>query len=57
MGKTLVIYMTSFIQMIIDNLINVTPIFINGAWIEVDCIDDLKQILYKGFLYVLLIIY
>ena len=36
-------YMTSLIQMIIDNLVNVNPVFIDGGWVEVDCIDDLKS--------------
>lgn len=35
-------YMTSFIQLIIDNLYDVNPIFINGSWLEVDCIEDLN---------------
>lgn len=35
-------YMTSFIQMMIDNLLDVKPIFIDGGWVEVDCVDDLK---------------
>ncbi len=35
-------YMTSFIQLIIDNLHEVNPIFINGSWLEVDCIEDLN---------------
>ena len=35
-------YMTSFIQMIIDNLNDVKPVFIDGGWVEVDCVDDLK---------------
>jgi choline kinase len=35
-------YMTSFIQMMIDNNFSITPIFINGSWIEIDCIEDLK---------------
>jgi len=33
-------YMTSFIQMIIDNLLDVKPIFINGGWIEIDSVTD-----------------
>ena len=37
-------YMTSFIQMIIDNLLNVKPTFINGGWIEIDSLDDLKNL-------------
>jgi choline kinase len=37
-------YMTSFIQMIIDNqLAEVKPVFIDGGWIEIDSIDDLKS--------------
>lgn len=35
-------YLTSFIQLIIDNLHEVNPIFINGSWLEVDCIEDLN---------------
>jgi len=34
-------YMTSFIQMIIDNLMDVTPVYINGGWIEIDSVEDL----------------
>jgi len=34
-------YMTSFIQMIIDNLVDVKPVFIKGGWVEVDCADDI----------------
>lgn len=35
-------YMTSFIQMIINNLFDVKPVFIDGGWVEVDSIDDLS---------------
>jgi choline kinase len=35
-------YMTSFIQMIIDSLINVNPMYINGGWLEIDSVEDLK---------------
>lgn len=36
-------YMTSFIQSIIDNNITkVTPVYINGGWIEIDTKEDLK---------------
>lgn len=35
-------YMTSFIQKIIDNLLDVTPVYINGGWIEIDESSDLK---------------
>ena len=34
-------YMTTFIQLIINNLLDVTPIFINGRWLEIDTIEDL----------------
>ncbi len=37
-------FMTSFIQMIIDNLLNVTPVFIDGGWIELDSLDDLEKL-------------
>ena len=35
-------YMTSFIQMIIDNLQDVNPIFIGGGWTEIDTKSDLS---------------
>jgi L-glutamine-phosphate cytidylyltransferase len=35
-------YMTSFIQMVINNLLDVKPVFIDGGWVEIDCIEDLK---------------
>jgi choline kinase len=41
-------YMTSFIQMVIDNLIDVNPVYIDGGWIEVDCVDDLKTEMIEG---------
>lgn len=34
-------YMTSFIQLVIDNLMDVTPVYINGGWLEIDSVDDL----------------
>lgn len=36
-------YMTTFIQMIIDNLLEVKPIYINGGWVEIDSLVDLKK--------------
>lgn len=36
-------YMTSLIQMIIDNLIDVKPVFINGGWIEIDSVEDMEN--------------
>ena len=35
-------YMTSFIQKIIDNLISVKPVFIDGGWVEIDSVNDLN---------------
>ena len=35
-------YMTSFIQLIIDNLMDVKPVFIDGGWVEIDSVKDLK---------------
>ena len=37
------IYMTSLIQMIIDNLVDVKPVFINGGWIEIDSVKDMEN--------------
>ena len=34
-------YMTSFIQMIIDNLVDVKPVYISGGWLEIDSVEDL----------------
>ena len=33
-------YMTSFIQLIIDNLNDVYPVYIDGGWLEIDTIED-----------------
>lgn len=35
-------YMTSLIQLIIDNLMDVNPIYIKGGWIEIDSVKDLN---------------
>ena len=35
-------YLTTFIQMIIDNLMDVNPISTRGGWIEIDSIEDLN---------------
>jgi len=34
-------YMTSFIQLVIDNLVPVKAVFINGGWVEIDSLGDL----------------
>ena len=41
------IYMTSFIQLMIDELLDVKPVFINGGWIEIDTIGDLEVVDYE----------
>lgn len=41
-------YMTSFIQMVIDNIMDVTPVLINGGWIEIDSIEDISAYNRKG---------
>ena len=35
-------YMTSFIQMIIENLLDVQPVFIDGGWLEIDSLKDIE---------------
>ena len=35
-------YMTTLIQLIIDHYNNVTPVFINGGWLEIDTVSDLS---------------
>tara|TARA_B110000503_G_C7101615_1_gene394041 strand:- start:235 stop:987 length:753 start_codon:yes stop_codon:yes gene_type:complete len=35
-------YMTSLIQMVIDHIMDVTPVFINGGWIEIDSVEDIS---------------
>ena len=41
-------YMTSFLQMIGDNIADLTPVYINNGWIEIDCVSDLQ---YGDFLH------
>jgi len=36
------IYMTSFLQLIIDDLMPIKAVFINGGWIEIDTVRDLE---------------
>ena len=35
-------YMTSFIQQIIDNLQSLKALRINGGWLEIDSVEDLR---------------
>ena len=36
-------YLTTFLQLLIDNDFEVNPIYINGGWIEIDSIQDLEN--------------
>ena len=36
-------YFTTLIQLLIDNRFKVSPIYINGGWIEIDSISDLEN--------------
>lgn len=40
-------YMTTFIQLIIDYLLDITPVFIEGGWVEIDTVDDLNVSMIK----------
>jgi len=44
----MMVKITSLIQMIIDNVMDVTPVFINGGWIEIDSTEDIKAYNEKG---------
>ena len=35
-------YMTTFIQLVIDRLMKVKAVPIEGGWLEIDCLDDLN---------------
>jgi len=37
-------YMTSFLQMIIDKLMPIQAVRINGGWLEIDSVSDLKSV-------------
>jgi choline kinase len=41
-------YMTTFIQILISNKFQVTPVFINGGWVEIDSPSDLDVDAVKG---------
>ena len=36
-------YMTSFIQSVINELMPVSGVFVSGGWIEIDTVEDLRQ--------------
>lgn len=35
-------YMTTFVQLLIDNLLDINPLFISGGWVEIDEVNDLN---------------
>lgn len=37
------LYMTDFLQLLIENNYKISPLFIEGGWIEIDSKDDLKS--------------
>ena len=42
-GKTIDhMYMTSLLQIMIDNGVKIQPVFISGGWTEIDCVGDLN---------------
>ena len=42
-GKTIDhMYMTSLLQIMIDNGVKIQPVFISGGWTEIDCVGDLS---------------
>lgn len=43
-------YMTSFLQYLIDRFDNATPVFINGNWGEIDCVSDLEIMQNESFI-------
>lgn len=36
-------YMTSFLQLIIDNVSTINPVFIESGWMEIDSVEDLAR--------------
>jgi L-glutamine-phosphate cytidylyltransferase len=43
-GKTFEqMYMTSFLQMIIDHITPIKAVLVRGGWIEIDCIQDMES--------------
>ena len=37
-------FMTSFIQLVIDKLMPVKAVQIKGGWVEIDTVEDLKRL-------------
>ena len=36
-------YMTSFLQMIIDHVMPIKAVSVHGGWVEIDCLQDMKS--------------
>ena len=36
-------YMTTFLQLIADNILKLEPVYISNGWMEVDCAEDIKH--------------
>jgi choline kinase len=36
-------YMTSFLQLVLDNVCPISPVFIQNGWLEVDSVEDLEH--------------
>ncbi|OHD85558.1 MAG: hypothetical protein A3I60_02290 [Sulfuricurvum sp. RIFCSPLOWO2_02_FULL_43_45] len=36
-------YMTSFLQMIIDHIMPIKAVLVHGGWIEIDCVQDMES--------------
>ncbi len=44
-------YLTTLLQLIIDNLIDVTPVMIEGGWVEIDSLEDINNYNKKGIIF------
>ena len=44
-------YLTTLLQLIIDNLIDVTPVMIEGGWVEIDSLEDINNYKKKGIIF------
>jgi L-glutamine-phosphate cytidylyltransferase len=38
------IYLTSFLQLLIDSGFKLSPVFIEGGWVEIDSVEDLEKL-------------
>ncbi len=44
-------YLTTFLQLLADNLVDIKPVFINGGWIEIDSLEDLEKYKREGIIF------